>query len=143
MVVISNDQETTEVTDDRLGCVSSCLSSIAAFMESASPGATIGEKAAVERARVNLGRIARQRRSGRLGDSNERSLADTAFADSFLDSFTSRAFLSEMDSLRVSEGEKMTEAHMTTLAESIRWFGLGLSKADREVFMESSELSSS
>ena len=67
---------------------------------------------------------------------------DSQYSDAFLDYFTTNALLNDMDALRVEEASTMTDSDMTTLAESIRLFGLGLDENNMGVVSSSPQFRS-
>jgi hypothetical protein len=77
-----------------------------------------------------------QESAAKFGQSKSAALSpdDIEFADAFLEYFTLNAFPQEMAMLQEQEGDKMTEEDLATLAESIRSFGLGISKSERHLF---------
>ena len=60
------------------------------------------------------------------------SVEDEEFSNEFLEFFTTKAFSDELASLQ--EGNGMTGEDLEILAESIRSFGLVISKSERHLF---------
>ena len=98
---------------------------------------TIAEKSSLEKAKSHMRRLIATHQANSAPTSATLSAEDDEFSDTFLDAFTTKAFRAEIDSIRVSEGDSMTESDMATLANSIRSFGLGLSEAERSMVLGS------
>lgn len=123
--------------DSRFAPVEKCLDLIESALSSGDSKPSITEKASVTKARAHLIKLASTRMTNRSVGSNILSTEDEEFSDFFLDSFTSKAFLEELDALRRAEGTKMTEDDFATLAQSIRDFGLSIPATDRDIFKQS------
>lgn len=81
-------------------------------------------------------RIEKLQQNNMLQKSSEQNLlAHSENMENFMDSFTTSAFVFELDALRTSE--TMTVDDMATLAEAIRNFERGLSSQDRDMYISS------
>lgn len=69
------------------------------------------------------------------GSSSAEKPEDDLFTESFLASFTTSAFVSELDTLRTSE--EFTLDDLSTLAATIRSFAADMSPEDRALYLES------
>ena len=127
----------------RLQAARLCLDEIKNIFIASGAEPNLPEKVALERADARLNKVASQRRERESNISRVVSDEEKSFSETFLEAFTTRAFQQEIDDLRTTEGESMTEADFATLADSIRNFGLFLSQRDREAFAASLETSKS
>lgn len=122
--------------DSRFAPLEKCLDLIESALSSGNSKPSITEKASVTKARAHLVKLASTRMTNRSFGSKIPSTEDEGFSDFFLDSFTSIAFLEELDALRQAEGTKMTEDDFATLAQTIRDFGLSIPSADRDILKQ-------
>ena len=123
--------------DDKLRPLRECVDLIESAFKVSGTVPTITERASLQKARLNLAKLASAQQTREFTQSESLSEEDQRYSDFFLEAFTTKAFLAEMDALRIAEGESMTESDMLTLAESIRNFGLAASWDDRAIFEES------
>jgi hypothetical protein len=102
-----------------------------------SAGRTTADSLPLERLQKQLSRMddRAHTQSQCIGDDQ---VADSVFANEFLDIFTGKAFHEQVDHLRKSEGESMSADDIATLAQSIRSFGQGVSLEDRQFIRDSS-----
>lgn len=126
-------------SNSRLTASVVCLTEINKFFEDSGKTPSLAEKIALQKAGSQFEKAAAHRKERACKTTQDQTSEDISFADSFLDAFSARAFSKEMDELRKNEGETMTEADFSTLANSIRNFGLFLSSQDREAFRHSLE----
>ncbi len=101
-------------------------------------GVSIADQFSLDKARAKLASLQAKHADHRSKTiKSVRSDEDAKFADLFLGSFMGSAFSEEMDHLRRTEADKLTEDELSTLAGSIRGIGLGMSAIDRNLFCSS------
>ena len=120
---------------DRLALASECVANIRSHATVSGRDLNHLEQSALERAEAQLQKLVAQRSEKETNISATRSHEDAAFGDRFLEFFTSEAFSEDLDSLRQSEGSRMSESDFLTLAESIKTFGLGMSVPDKDALI--------
>ena len=121
------------VVPDRFRLAVECVSAIRESAARSGRSLNHLEDTVLNRADAQLRKLSDSRRENELNQSCARSHGDELFCDRFLDFFSTEAFSEDLDALRQAEGSSMTEADFSTLADSIKSFGYGMTPSDRKV----------
>ena len=119
---------------ERLALVSDCLQSIEAACNNSDKSLNLTEKTALQRAKQQLEKLELNNRAKDVDPLASLSAEDEEFSQKFLDVFTSEAFSQDLDMLRQTEGENMSDSDFSTLADSIKSLGLGMTPENRKLF---------
>ena len=133
---MSRDTQESD-SNSRLDAARSCLKEIKQSFIRSDITLSLAEKLALEKASAQLDKVALQRVDLSSAHSKKITPEDLSFSERFLDAFTGSVYVSELDNLRQTDGAEMSEGDFSTLADSIRNFGLFLSEKDRKAFLES------
>jgi hypothetical protein len=119
---------------ERLALVSNCLQSIEATCNNSDKSLNLAEKTSLQRAKQQLEKLELNNRAKDVDPLASLSAEDEEFSLKFLEVFTSEAFSQDLDMLRQTEGENMSDSDFSTLADSIKSLGLGMTPENRKLF---------
>jgi hypothetical protein len=140
MVIASNEPAMNiGRAPERIDRVKACISELHNLLERTETPLNSVDASSLERASELLYKIEKQHEHKRTGLFSELNPEDVFFSNAFLDLFASDAFREELDQLRQADGQSMSESDFSTLADSIRAFGIGLSNSHRELLIPGTE----
>ena len=125
-----HDVSETTLVSNKVDLIEDMLSTMVDAFSANSVPFTQSEEESLAKVRTQLEKLSRHK-SGR----NSAITESDSFSDSFLETFTTCAFPSELDALRTSE--EITTDDLATLAATIRSFADDMSADDRVLYTSS------